>query len=54
MPQLNPAPWLLIMLLSWFMVLVFKTKTLYAAHISMMTTQNISLHHTTPWNWPWT
>nr|YP_009048839.1 ATP synthase F0 subunit 8 [Plestiodon elegans]AID52465.1 ATP synthase F0 subunit 8 [Plestiodon elegans] len=55
MPQLNPAPWLLILLLSWTVVLlIFKTKILSSASYSTPSAPDLSTRHTTPWNWPWT
>nr|YP_010155859.1 ATP synthase F0 subunit 8 [Ateuchosaurus chinensis]QQY85228.1 ATP synthase F0 subunit 8 [Ateuchosaurus chinensis] len=55
MPQLNPAPWLLIMLLSWAVLLmIFKTKTTASTQINTPTTLDFTTQHTTPWHWPWT
>nr|YP_009231533.1 ATP synthase F0 subunit 8 [Plestiodon chinensis]ALY11249.1 ATP synthase F0 subunit 8 [Plestiodon chinensis] len=55
MPQLNPAPWFLTLLLAWTLILlIFKTKILSSASYSTPTPKDPSTHHTTPWNWPWT
>nr|NP_008781.1 ATP synthase F0 subunit 8 [Plestiodon egregius]AEA37822.1 ATP synthase F0 subunit 8 [Plestiodon egregius]BAA79214.1 ATPase subunit 8 [Plestiodon egregius lividus] len=55
MPQLNPAPWLLILLLSWTVLMfIFKTKTLSSTPHNTPTAPDLLTHHTTPWNWPWT
>nr|YP_009109746.1 ATP synthase F0 subunit 8 [Primolius couloni]AHG53067.1 ATP synthase F0 subunit 8 [Primolius couloni] len=54
MPQLNPSPWLFIMVMSWFMFsLILQPKTLSFISTNLpinkapMTTKN----H--PWAWPW-
>nr|YP_009723037.1 ATP synthase F0 subunit 8 [Sphenomorphus indicus]QGP73397.1 ATP synthase subunit 8 [Sphenomorphus indicus] len=53
MPQLNPAPWFFILLLSWItMLLIFKTKVLYS-QTPNNTTPKPLVHHIAPWNWPW-
>nr|YP_009271637.1 ATP synthase F0 subunit 8 [Scincella vandenburghi]ANX10361.1 ATP synthase F0 subunit 8 [Scincella vandenburghi] len=55
MPQLNPAPWFFIMLLSWVtLLLIFKMKILFLTPLDNPTTPSHLAHHTTPWNWPWT
>nr|APO20572.1 ATP synthase subunit 8 [Ninox boobook boobook]APO20576.1 ATP synthase subunit 8 [Ninox boobook halmaturina]APO20578.1 ATP synthase subunit 8 [Ninox boobook ocellata]APO20582.1 ATP synthase subunit 8 [Ninox natalis]APO20586.1 ATP synthase subunit 8 [Ninox boobook]APO20596.1 ATP synthase subunit 8 [Ninox lurida]APO20616.1 ATP synthase subunit 8 [Ninox rotiensis] len=55
MPQLNPNPWLFIMLISWLTLsliiqpkLLSFTTTNPPSHKPTMTTK------TTPWTWPWT
>nr|YP_009711367.1 ATP synthase F0 subunit 8 [Plestiodon tunganus]QGA46909.1 ATP synthase F0 subunit 8 [Plestiodon tunganus] len=54
MPQLNPAPWFLILLLSWtVLLLIFKTKILTSAHYNAPLAPDLLTPHTTPWNWPW-
>nr|YP_009107377.1 ATP synthase F0 subunit 8 [Accipiter nisus]BAE44358.1 F0-ATP synthase subunit 8 [Accipiter nisus nisosimilis]AID52335.1 ATP synthase F0 subunit 8 [Accipiter nisus]AIU39014.1 ATP synthase F0 subunit 8 [Accipiter nisus]QHI42442.1 ATP synthase F0 subunit 8 [Accipiter nisus]QNV48997.1 ATP synthase F0 subunit 8 [Accipiter nisus] len=55
MPQLNPTPWFLTMLLSWLIfALLIQPKLL--PFIPTNTPSN-KLTQTTPtlsWNWPWT
>nr|YP_010247324.1 ATP synthase F0 subunit 8 [Plestiodon capito]QIC20040.1 ATPase subunit 8 [Plestiodon capito] len=54
MPQLNPAPWFLILLLAWaVLLLIFKTKVLTSTPYSTPLPPDLLTHHTTPWNWPW-
>nr|QNQ64839.1 ATP synthase F0 subunit 8 [Plestiodon liui] len=54
MPQLNPAPWFLILLLSWtVLLLIFKTKILMSAPHSAPLTPDLLAHRTAPWTWPW-
>nr|ADW93558.1 ATPase 8 [Brachymeles samarensis] len=54
MPQLNPSPWLLTLLLSWVVVLlVFKTKVVTSTPHSLPTPPDLTTSHTTSWNWPW-
>nr|YP_010000720.1 ATP synthase F0 subunit 8 [Onychorhynchus coronatus]QOD96632.1 ATP synthase F0 subunit 8 [Onychorhynchus coronatus] len=54
MPQLNPAPWFFIMLISWFTFsLILQPKllsftTTNPPHNPTPFTTKIS-----PWNWPW-
>nr|YP_009925642.1 ATP synthase F0 subunit 8 [Tropidophorus hangnam]QNH82446.1 ATP synthase F0 subunit 8 [Tropidophorus hangnam] len=55
MPQLNPAPWLFILLLSWTTLLtMFKMKVLFATPLNNPIMSNQQTSHATPWNWPWT
>nr|YP_004733949.1 ATP synthase F0 subunit 8 [Pelochelys cantorii]AEI26023.1 ATP synthase F0 subunit 8 [Pelochelys cantorii]AEI26036.1 ATP synthase F0 subunit 8 [Pelochelys cantorii]ANG44833.1 ATP synthase F0 subunit 8 [Pelochelys cantorii]WEU54013.1 ATP synthase F0 subunit 8 [Pelochelys cantorii]WFG79982.1 ATP synthase F0 subunit 8 [Pelochelys cantorii] len=54
MPQLNPNPWLPILLITWLTyIMAYQPKT-----SSFLLTNNIindSKHpNTNPWNWPWT
>nr|YP_009563807.1 ATP synthase F0 subunit 8 [Isopachys gyldenstolpei]QAX27900.1 ATP synthase F0 subunit 8 [Isopachys gyldenstolpei] len=54
MPQLNPAPWFFILLLSWAVVLMmFKTKVLLITPPTSPAAPTQTPQHTTPWNWPW-
>nr|YP_007025116.1 ATP synthase F0 subunit 8 [Crotaphatrema lamottei]AEK26860.1 ATP synthase F0 subunit 8 [Crotaphatrema lamottei] len=52
MPQLNPAPWLKMMVISWlFLLTIMFTKV---TNFTPMKT--LWLNHITPlipWNWPW-
>nr|YP_010892909.1 ATP synthase F0 subunit 8 [Tandanus tandanus]WJQ22743.1 ATP synthase F0 subunit 8 [Tandanus tandanus] len=54
MPQLNPAPWLAILLFSWFVFLtVIPSKVLkhsFTNEITALSTKTPTLH---TWNWPW-
>ncbi|YP_238285.1 ATP synthase F0 subunit 8 (mitochondrion) [Scleropages formosus] len=54
MPQLNPSPWLLILLFSWLILLttVFP-KIMRHRFTNEPATQATKKHHPTPWNWPW-
>nr|ADW93514.1 ATPase 8 [Brachymeles schadenbergi] len=55
MPQLNPSPWFLILLLSWaVLLLVFKSKILTSTPHNTPTLPDLAASHTTPWSWPWT
>nr|ADW93262.1 ATPase 8 [Brachymeles miriamae]ADW93266.1 ATPase 8 [Brachymeles miriamae] len=55
MPQLNPSPWLFILLMSWAtLLLIFKTKILTSMPHNNPTQPDPVMHHTTPWSWPWT
>nr|YP_010042813.1 ATP synthase F0 subunit 8 [Amyda cartilaginea]AQY56286.1 ATP synthase F0 subunit 8 [Amyda cartilaginea]QPC56546.1 ATP synthase F0 subunit 8 [Amyda cartilaginea] len=53
MPQLNPNPWLYILLITWLTyTLIYQPKI-----TSFLQTNNIIYNHkslnTHPWNWPW-
>nr|YP_003434300.1 ATP synthase F0 subunit 8 [Palea steindachneri]ACL27733.1 ATPase subunit 8 [Palea steindachneri]ARR28360.1 ATPase subunit 8 [Palea steindachneri]UMB50737.1 ATP synthase F0 subunit 8 [Palea steindachneri] len=53
MPQLNPTPWLSILLTTWLAyIMIYQPKT-----TSFLQTNNITHNHklsnTNPWNWPW-
>nr|YP_009128810.1 ATP synthase F0 subunit 8 [Trichopodus leerii]AJR33108.1 ATP synthase F0 subunit 8 [Trichopodus leerii]AKS28308.1 ATP synthase subunit 8 [Trichopodus leerii] len=54
MPQLNPAPWLTILIFSWLVFLIIIPPKI-TAHIfpnepSLKNTEKVK---TEPWNWPW-
>nr|YP_008815551.1 ATP synthase F0 subunit 8 [Scleropages jardinii]AGY95385.1 ATP synthase F0 subunit 8 [Scleropages jardinii]UNI92166.1 ATP synthase F0 subunit 8 [Scleropages jardinii]UNI92179.1 ATP synthase F0 subunit 8 [Scleropages jardinii]UNI92192.1 ATP synthase F0 subunit 8 [Scleropages jardinii] len=54
MPQLNPAPWLLVMLFSWLVLLTVippKITSLYFMNEPL--SQAIKKHPLMTWNWPW-
>nr|YP_009003617.1 ATP synthase F0 subunit 8 [Schistometopum gregorii]AGZ19111.1 ATP synthase F0 subunit 8 [Schistometopum gregorii] len=53
MPQLNPNPWLFIMISSWIIILmILLTKII--KHKPMSPTSLMIMHkHFIPWNWPW-
>nr|ACU00317.1 ATP synthase F0 subunit 8 [Pseudobranchus axanthus] len=54
MPQLNPSPWLAILLTSWMIFLLFMmTKTMYFKDTNHPTTPMSKKLSTKPWNWPW-
>nr|QUJ18403.1 ATP synthase protein 8 [Chrysiptera taupou] len=54
MPQLNPAPWLLIMLFSWVVFLIIiPPKILSHATPNEPTLQSIETPKAEPWAWPW-
>nr|YP_002970823.1 ATP synthase F0 subunit 8 [Oplurus grandidieri]BAH70373.1 ATPase subunit8 [Oplurus grandidieri] len=53
MPQLNPSPWLFILMLTWLVLMtMFLNKTLFTTYPNMPTTKKE--HTETPyWTWPW-
>nr|YP_009990520.1 ATP synthase F0 subunit 8 [Centrolabrus exoletus]QNM99770.1 ATP synthase F0 subunit 8 [Centrolabrus exoletus] len=54
MPQLNPAPWLAILLFSWLIFLTFlPQKVLAHTFPNEPTSQSAESPKTEPWNWPW-
>nr|AGI48853.1 ATP synthase F0 subunit 8 [Pennahia argentata] len=54
MPQLNPAPWLAIMLFSWLTFLIVLPPKI-SAHLfpNEPTLQSTDKSKTSAWNWPW-
>nr|QOI74305.1 ATP synthase F0 subunit 8 [Caiman yacare]QYA18216.1 ATP synthase F0 subunit 8 [Caiman yacare] len=53
MPQLNPEPWLVILLITW----TFFTTILQPQTTSLIPTNNPPTHNlqtTKTWPWPWT
>nr|YP_009019223.1 ATP synthase subunit 8 [Achirus lineatus]AFC88420.1 ATP synthase subunit 8 [Achirus lineatus] len=54
MPQLNPAPWLLIFLTTWLIFLtLIPTKIMKFTFPSHPTPKSKQATKTTPFNWPW-
>nr|YP_010381392.1 ATP synthase F0 subunit 8 [Sarcoramphus papa]UDH54032.1 ATP synthase F0 subunit 8 [Sarcoramphus papa] len=55
MPQLNPNPWLFIMLLSWLTFsLIIQPKLLSFIPTNSPSNKTPTTTKTTPWTWPWT
>nr|QDF42597.1 ATP synthase F0 subunit 8 [Gyps coprotheres] len=54
MPQLNPAPWLYIMLASWLILaLVIQPKLLPFTSTNSLFNKTTMTANTPSWNWPW-
>nr|AET84003.1 ATPase 8 [Sceloporus slevini] len=54
MPQLNPSPWFLIMLLVWAsLMVIFMNKTLSMSHPNHQTETTPETKPLTSWAWPW-
>nr|YP_010166170.1 ATP synthase F0 subunit 8 [Ardenna carneipes]QRV60143.1 ATP synthase F0 subunit 8 [Ardenna carneipes] len=55
MPQLNPNPWFLIMLMSWVTFsLIIQPKLLSFTSTNSPSKKTPMTTKTTPWTWPWT
>nr|YP_009111885.1 ATP synthase F0 subunit 8 [Bubulcus ibis]AHN95729.1 ATP synthase F0 subunit 8 [Bubulcus ibis] len=55
MPQLNPNPWFLILLMSWMTFsLIIQPKLLAFTTTNPPSTKSKASSKTTPWTWPWT
>nr|YP_009318471.1 ATP synthase F0 subunit 8 [Caloenas maculata]APA17082.1 ATP synthase F0 subunit 8 [Caloenas maculata] len=55
MPQLNPSPWFLTMLLSWLTFsLIIQPKLLSFITTNSPSDKSTTAMKTTPWTWPWT
>nr|AAR12745.1 ATP synthase F0 subunit 8 [Vidua macroura] len=55
MPQLNPNPWLFIMLISWFtFAMIIQPKILTFVSANPPSKKALTTPNTTPWTWPWT
>nr|YP_003734654.1 ATP synthase F0 subunit 8 [Pellona flavipinnis]BAJ09830.1 ATPase subunits 8 [Pellona flavipinnis] len=53
MPQLNPAPWFLILIFSWFVFLTILPPKILAHKFSNEPTTSTEKSKPEPWNWPW-
>nr|YP_010997021.1 ATP synthase F0 subunit 8 [Prietella phreatophila]UGN11507.1 ATP synthase F0 subunit 8 [Prietella phreatophila] len=54
MPQLNPAPWFMILMFSWLIFLtVIPNKVLNHTFTNEIMTQNAKKFKPNTWNWPW-
>nr|YP_004221880.1 ATP synthase F0 subunit 8 [Heterotis niloticus]ACP04275.1 ATP synthase subunit 8 [Heterotis niloticus]BAJ54198.1 ATPase subunits 8 [Heterotis niloticus] len=54
MPQLNPAPWFLILFFAWLVFLtVIPPKIVHHQFMSDPAQTTAKTHTSTPWNWPW-
>nr|YP_010127247.1 ATP synthase F0 subunit 8 [Tringa stagnatilis]QPO84651.1 ATP synthase F0 subunit 8 [Tringa stagnatilis] len=55
MPQLNPNPWFLIMLMSWLTFsLIIQPKLLSLTPTNTPSNKTSTTSKITPWTWPWT
>nr|YP_009114328.1 ATP synthase F0 subunit 8 [Garrulax perspicillatus]AHL16781.1 ATP synthase F0 subunit 8 [Garrulax perspicillatus] len=55
MPQLNPNPWLFIMLITWLtFALIIQPKLLSFVSTNPPSNETPTTYNTTPWTWPWT
>nr|YP_001586139.1 ATP synthase F0 subunit 8 [Rhynochetos jubatus]ABO93087.1 ATP synthase subunit 8 [Rhynochetos jubatus]QNN84734.1 ATP synthase F0 subunit 8 [Rhynochetos jubatus] len=55
MPQLNPNPWFLIMLLTWSVFsLILQPKLLSFFTTNTPSNMTFTPTKTSPWTWPWT
>nr|YP_086858.1 ATP synthase F0 subunit 8 [Diplometopon zarudnyi]AAT08507.1 ATP synthase F0 subunit 8 [Diplometopon zarudnyi] len=52
MPQLNPAPWLMLLMLTWTTLILYMTKTSYFTFHMYPTSQPI-MKTKIYWTWPW-
>nr|YP_009254159.1 ATP synthase F0 subunit 8 [Takydromus amurensis]ANC62845.1 ATP synthase F0 subunit 8 [Takydromus amurensis] len=52
MPQLNPAPWFLVFLLTWLSLFLLSTKILNNKP-KLSTSPNFKQLNNTYWTWPW-
>nr|AAY68115.1 ATPase 8 [Callisaurus draconoides crinitus] len=54
MPQLNPSPWFLILLMTWLMLMIiYLNKTLNIMYPNPPIKQQSEKKNQTPWTWPW-
>nr|ABM89660.1 ATP synthase F0 subunit 8 [Brookesia superciliaris] len=52
MPQLNPSPWLLTMILSW-LVMSTMLSLFNKTSLPMNPTNKTKAHKMNTWTWPW-
>nr|YP_001648427.1 ATP synthase F0 subunit 8 [Odontobutis platycephala]AAY18975.1 ATP synthase F0 subunit 8 [Odontobutis platycephala] len=54
MPQLNPAPWFMILMFTWLVfITTIPPKVLAFITPNKLTQQNANKPKTEHWNWPW-
>nr|YP_003345246.1 ATP synthase F0 subunit 8 [Nemichthys scolopaceus]BAI53319.1 ATPase subunit 8 [Nemichthys scolopaceus] len=54
MPQLDPAPWFMILMFSWTVFLtILPTKIMAYVYNNEPSHQSAEKPKLTPWNWPW-
>nr|BAK42346.1 ATPase subunit 8 [Chaca bankanensis] len=54
MPQLNPAPWLMILMFSWLILLtIVPNKVLSHTFTNEVLTTDMEALKPATWNWPW-
>nr|YP_010956540.1 ATP synthase F0 subunit 8 [Equetus lanceolatus]WMY89633.1 ATP synthase F0 subunit 8 [Equetus lanceolatus] len=54
MPQLNPSPWLTIMIFSWLtFLIILPPKIMAHTFPNEAAPQSTEKSSTTAWNWPW-
>nr|YP_003344999.1 ATP synthase F0 subunit 8 [Pythonichthys microphthalmus]BAI53163.1 ATPase subunit 8 [Pythonichthys microphthalmus] len=54
MPQLNPAPWFMILIFSWVVFLsIVPTKVLAHTSNNDPNPKSTKKSELNPWNWPW-
>nr|WNH20780.1 ATP synthase F0 subunit 8 [Archosargus rhomboidalis] len=54
MPQLNPAPWFMILVFSWVIFLtILPLKVMAHTFPNEPTLQSTNMPKTEPWTWPW-
>nr|YP_007374642.1 ATP synthase F0 subunit 8 [Oscaecilia ochrocephala]ACS37135.1 ATP synthase F0 subunit 8 [Oscaecilia ochrocephala] len=53
MPQLNPAPWFMILFISWMGLLSMLMKTIKHQPTNLLCYADKYTQPTTPWTWPW-
>nr|AAY68171.1 ATPase 8 [Cophosaurus texanus] len=54
MPQLNPSPWFLILLMTWaVLMIIYLNKTLNMLHPNFPMKHQSEEKPSTPWTWPW-
>uniref|UniRef100_A0A7D7FB09 ATP synthase complex subunit 8 n=1 Tax=Ophisternon candidum TaxID=2267221 RepID=A0A7D7FB09_9TELE len=54
MPQLNPSPWFMILIISWLVFLtILPPKIMSHTFPNTPQPKIMELSKTEPWNWPW-
>nr|BAF43996.1 ATPase subunit 8 [Geocalamus acutus] len=52
MPQLNPAPWFLLLIFTWLTLMLYMMKAAYVTFY-LYPTQQPKPSYTCHWHWPW-
>nr|YP_009003474.1 ATP synthase F0 subunit 8 [Caecilia tentaculata]AGZ18890.1 ATP synthase F0 subunit 8 [Caecilia tentaculata] len=53
MPQVNPAPWFMILFATWMLLLMILTKTIKHEPTNSTCLTKKHTHYPSPWAWPW-
>nr|YP_009144597.1 ATP synthase F0 subunit 8 [Uta stansburiana]AKJ76841.1 ATP synthase F0 subunit 8 [Uta stansburiana] len=54
MPQLNPSPWFLILMMTWFiLMIIFLNKTLTLLYPNTPSQPQSKMKQLVSWTWPW-
>nr|YP_009003487.1 ATP synthase F0 subunit 8 [Caecilia gracilis]AGZ18903.1 ATP synthase F0 subunit 8 [Caecilia gracilis] len=53
MPQMSPAPWFMVLIASWAILLMILMKTIKHEPTNPPSATKNYTHPSAPWTWPW-